>query len=67
MTDQLIPLDKRNLIMAKATSLIYSLFNVTSSRDMPFCQPQQLKCLHNSSTKAYLCSPLYFIPLSTAV
>ena len=31
-------------------------FNVTSSRDMPFCQRQQLQCLHHGSTKAYLCS-----------
>ena len=33
------------------------LLNVASSLDVPFCQPQQLKCLHCGSTKTYLCSP----------
>jgi len=37
-----MPSDKRNWIMAKATGLISSLFNVASSRDVPFRQPQQL-------------------------
>jgi len=41
-----------------------SLFNVTSSGGMPFCQPQQLQCLHHDSTNAHLCSPLYSIPFS---
>jgi len=47
-----MPLDKRNLITAIATVLISSLFNVASSRDVPFCQLQQLHCLHHGSTKA---------------
>ena len=45
--------------------LISSLFNVTLSWDMPFCQPHQLQCLHHDSTTAYLCSPLFSIPFST--
>jgi len=45
--------DKHNSIMGKARSLISLL--VTSSGDVPFCQLQQLQCLHHGSTKAYLC------------
>ena len=44
MTDWLMTSDKCNSIIAKATGLISSLFNVTSSRDVLFCQPQQLHC-----------------------
>jgi len=40
-----MPSDKRNLIMAIATGLISSLFNVASFRDVPFHQPQQLQQL----------------------
>ena len=60
----LMPSDKSNLIMATATDLVSSLFNVTSSGDVPFHQPQQLQYLHHFSTKAHLCSPLYSIPFS---
>ena len=56
-----MPLDKHNSIKAMATGLISSLFNVTLSRDVPFCQP----LLVNGSTKAYLCSPLFSIPFSS--
>ena len=52
--------------MAIATALISSLFNVTSSQNVPFLQPQQLQCLHHGSTEAYLCSPLSSISFSTA-
>jgi len=61
-----MPSGKRNSIMAKATGLISSLFNVALSGDLSFRQPQQLQCLHHGSTEAYLCSPLSSIPLSTA-
>ena len=51
------------LDMAKATDLISSLFNVASSRDMPFYQLQQLQCLHHCSTEAHLWAPcLYPLP-----
>ena len=56
-----MPSNKRNSIMAIATGLISSLFNVASSRDVPFRQPQ---CSHHGFTKNYLCSPLYSIPFS---
>jgi len=56
-TNWLMPSDKRNSITAKAIGLISSLFNVASSRDVPFHQLLQLQCSHHGSTKAYLCSP----------
>jgi len=52
--------------MNKATGLISSLFDIASSGDVPFRQPQQLQCLHHGATEAYLCSPLSSIPFSTA-
>ena len=64
LTDWLMPSDKRNSIMAIATGLISSLFNVTLSQDVPFCQLQQLQCSHHVFTINYLCSPLYSIPSS---
>jgi len=42
-----MPSDKRNSIMAIATALISSLFNVALSQDVPFCQLQQPQCLHH--------------------
>jgi len=42
-----------------------SLNNVVRPKTVPFCQPQQLQCLHHGFTKAYLYSPLCSIPLST--
>ena len=65
LTELLMPSNKHNSIMAVATGLISSLFNVTLSGDMPFCQLQQVQCLHHGSTKAHLCSPLSSIPFST--
>jgi len=47
--------------------LIFALIDVALSRDMSFHQLQQLQSLHHGSTKAYLCSPLFSIPFSTAV
>ena len=60
-----MPSDKRNLIMAIVTGLIFSLFNVALFWNVPFCQLQLLQCLHHGSTKAYLCSTLFCIPFST--
>ena len=61
-----MPSDKSNSIMAIATGLISSLFNVALFGDVPICQPQQLQCLYHGSTKAYSCSLLCSIPFSTA-
>jgi len=61
LTDSLTPLlmhlDKRNSITAKAIGSISSLFNVSSSGDVPFRQPLQLQCYYHGSTKAHLCTP----------
>jgi len=64
LTNLLMLSDKGNLIMAIATGLISSLFNVALSQYVPFCQLQQFHCLHHGSTIAHLCSPLSSIPFS---
>ena len=53
-----------NLIITITKASISSLFNVASSGDMPFHQPQQLQCLHHGSTKAHFFSfvLLSFLP-----
>ena len=63
LTDQLLRSDKHNSIMAIAICLISLLLNVALSGDVPFCQLQQLQCLHHDSTKSLklsfvlLCAP----------
>jgi len=54
-----MPSEKRNSILAKATGLISSLFNIALSQGMSFCQLQQLQCLHHGFAKGYvlLCAP----------
>ena len=47
---RLIPSDKHNLIMAKAMGLIFSLFNITSSLDVPFGIPLYMKYTHHGLT-----------------
>ena len=44
--------------MAIATGLISSLINIASSQNVPYHQPQPLKCMHHGAT---------FEPLSTQV
>lgn len=55
-------LDKRNSITGKATGLNSSLFDVTLSLDVSFCQSQQLQCIHNVVTFVLLKAPL--LPIS---
>ena len=50
-----MPSDKCNSIMAKATGLIISLFNVALSVDVPFGILQYIKCTHHGT---YFCPPL---------
>jgi len=45
-----MPSDKHNLTMTIATGLISLLINVTLSRDVPLCQPQQLLMVYQSLT-----------------
>jgi len=55
-----MPSDKHNFRMARATDLISSVINFTSSPDVPFHQLlQQLQCLHHGATT--------FVPLCAAI
>ena len=54
-----MPSDKSN----STTKSMGSLINVASSRDVLFCQPQQLQCSHH---EAYPCFPLFSIPFSSS-
>ena len=55
-----MPSGKCNLITAKAMGLIFSLFNVTSSRDVPFGIPQYVQCTHHGLTFVFFCVPFLF-------
>ena len=52
--------DKRNSITAKGTGLIFSLFDVTSAREVPFGIPQYLQCILHGLTSVLLCVPFIF-------
>ena len=45
-----MPSNKRNTIMAKATGLIFSLFNIALAREVPFGTPQYLQCILHGLT-----------------
>ena len=55
-----MPSDKRNSIMAKATGLIFSLFDITSARHVPFGMPQYVQCILHGLTCVLLCVPFIF-------
>ena len=59
-----MPPDKDNLIMAIATGLISSLYNVASTQDVPFLQLQQLQCL---ATWFYQSLPLFSLELHSSL
>ena len=44
-----MPSVKHNLTMGVATGLISSLLDVASSQALPFCQPQDVECMHHQS------------------
>ena len=48
-----MPSAKHNLTMDIATGLISSLFDVTSSQDVPFHQPQYLQYTHHGLSFLY--------------
>ena len=54
-----MPSDKRNSITAKATGFIFSLFDVTSAREVPFGIPQYIQCILRL-TSVLLCVPFIF-------
>ena len=55
-----MPSDKRNSITAKATGLIFSLFDVTSARQVPFGILQYVQCILHGLTSVLLCVPFIF-------
>ena len=59
---RLMPSDKCSLITAIATASISSLFNIASSGNVPFCQPQQLQCLHHGFTTKFTFVLHSFLP-----
>jgi len=57
-----MPSDKHNSRTTRATDFISSLINITSSRDVPFHQLQQLQCLHHGATFVPLCATVLSSP-----
>ena len=55
-----MPSDKRNSVMAKATGLIFSLFDVASAWEVPFGIPLQVQCILQGLTSVLLCVPFIF-------
>ena len=45
-----MPSEKHNLIPAKATGLIFSLFNIASAQEVPFGIPQYIQCILHGLT-----------------
>ena len=58
--DMCLPDAKLNLIMAKATGLIFSLFDVASAQEVPFGIPQYVLCILHGLTSVLLCVPFIF-------
>jgi len=56
-----MPSDLRNSIMAKATGLIFLLFNVASAQEVPFAIPLYMQCILHGLTTALLCVPFIFV------
>ena len=55
-----MPSDKHNSIKAKATGLIFSLFDVTSAQQVPFGILQYVQCILHGLTSVLLCVPFIF-------
>ena len=55
-----MPSDNHNSIMAKATGLIFSLFDIALAREMSFGIPQYVQCILHELTSVLLCVPFSF-------
>ena len=55
-----MPSDKCNSIPTKATSLIFSLFDASSARKVPFGIPKYIQCILHGLTSVLLCFPFIF-------
>ena len=51
---------QRNSIMAKATGWIFSLFDVTLAREVPFGIPQYVQCTLHGISGVLHCVPFIF-------
>jgi len=56
-----LPADSRNSTMAKATSLIFSLFDVASAREVPFAIPLYIQYVLHGLSMALLCVSFIFV------
>ena len=57
----LMPPGKRNPITAKTMGLIFSLFDVASSRDVPFGIPQYVQCTHHGLSLSFFVSHFFLL------
>ena len=55
-----MPSGKRNLTMAKAMGLIFSVFDIALTREVPFGIPQYTQCILHGLTIILLCVPFIF-------
>jgi len=56
-----MPSDSRNLTtMAKATGLIFLLFDIASAQEVPFSISLYMQCILHGFTRAFLCVPFIF-------
>jgi len=56
-----MPSDSCNSTMAKATGLIFLLFNVASAQEVPFAIPLYMQSILHGLTVALLCVPFIFV------
>ena len=56
-----MPSDKHNSITAKATGLIFSLFDVALAQQVPFGILQNVQCIIHGLTTVLLCVPFIFV------
>jgi len=55
-----MPSDSRNLTTAKATDLIFLLFDVASAQEVPFAMLLYIQCILHELTRVPLCVPFIF-------
>ena len=55
-----MPSDKCTSITAKATGLIFSLFDIASAQEVPFGIPQYIQCILHGLTSVLLCVSFIF-------
>ena len=56
----MMPSDKCNSITAKATDLIFSLFDITLALEVPFGILQYVQCILHVLISVLLCVPFIF-------